>query len=179
MKVGNYEFALKGIKHFAAGSDETECFVATLYVNGKKLADCENDGHGGSTNVRFFPEACKLGDEIEAFLKTQPKIKPEGYDFEFDLDLEYIVDDLLYKHLQEKERQKMMRKTEKSLIFKDTDGGYYHISWQNKQLTIDTLLKMPKGRESIKSIIARETAKGAVLVNENIPAELLPAEKFG
>lgn len=177
MKVGNYEFALKGIKHFAAGSDETECFVATLYVNGKKLADCENDGHGGSTNVRFFPETCKLGDEIEAFLKTQPKIKPEGYDFEFDLDLEYIVDDLLYKHLQEKERQKMMRKTEKSLLFKDTDGGYYHISWQNKKLTIDTLLKIPKGRESIKNIIAREMAKGAVLVNENIPAELLPAKK--
>ena len=71
----------------------------------------------------------------------------------------------------------MMRKTEKNLLFKDKDGGHYLISWQNKRLTIDALLKMPKGRESIKSIIARETAKGGVLVNENIPAELLPAKK--
>lgn len=177
MKVGKYEFALKGIKHFAAGSDETECFVATLYVNGKKLADCDNEGHGGPTNVRFRPETYPLGEEIEVFLKTQPKIKPEGYDFELNLDLEYIVDDLLYKHLQEKERRKMMRKTEKVLLFKDKNGGYYHISWQNKKLTIDTLLKMSKGRESITKVIAEETAKGAILINENIPAELLPAKK--
>lgn len=177
MKVGNYEFALRGVKHFEAGSEETECFVATLYVNGKKLAYCENDGHGGSTNVRFFPETCKLEEKIEAFLKTQPKIKPEGYDFELDLDLEYIVDDLLEKYLQAKEHQKMMRKTEKALLFKEKGGGHYLISWKDKKVTIDTLLKMPNGRQSIKNIIERETAKGAVLVNENIPVELLPTKK--
>lgn len=171
MKVGNYEFALKGIKHFEAGSEETECFVATLYVNGNKLASCENDGHGASTHVLFFPEKQELGEEIKAFLKTQPKIKPEGYDFEFDLDLEYIVDELLSKHLQEKEHQKMMRRTLKALLFKDK-GGYYEISWKNKSLTIDTLLKDPKGRESIGDIIARETGKGAVLINQNIPGDL-------
>lgn len=172
MKVGNYEFALKGIKHFEAGSQETECFVATLYVNGNKLASCENDGHGASTNVLFFPEKRELGEEIRAFLKTQPKIKPEGYDFEFDLDMEYIVDELLSKHLQEKEHQKMMRRTLKALLFKDKEGGYYEISWKNKSLTIDALLNLPNGRENIKSIIARETGKGAVLINQNIPDDL-------
>lgn len=123
MKVGKYEFALKGIKHFAAGSEETECFVAILYVNGKKVADCQNDGHGGMTIVRFRQETYKLGEEIELFLKTQPKIKPEGYDFELDLDLEYIVDDLLYKYLQKKEHQRMMRKTGKSLLRIRMGGG--------------------------------------------------------
>ncbi|WP_418420199.1 hypothetical protein [Alistipes indistinctus] len=177
MKVGNYEFALKGIKHFPAGSEETECFVAVLYVNGKKLADCSNEGHGGSTNVRFYPETVRLGREIEAFLATQPKIRPEGYDFELDLDLEYIADDLLYKHLHAKEREKLMRKADKSLVFQDKNKGYYHISWKNKQLTIATLLKMSTGRASIKSIIAAETAKGSILLNENIPAELLPQAK--
>lgn len=168
MKVGNYEFALKGIKHFAAGSDETECFVATLYVNGKKLAACENEGRGGPTSVHFyFLETQELGREIEAFLKTQPKIRPEGYDFELDLDLEYIVDDLLSKHLQAKEHQKMMRKTEKALLFQDKEGGHDIISWQNKKLTIDTVLKMPMYRQSIKDIIVKETAKGSVLANEN------------
>ena len=162
MKVGNYEFALKGIKHFPAGSEETECFVAVLYVNGKKLADCSNEGHGGSTNVRFYPETVRLGREIEAFLATQPKIRPEGYDFELDLDLE---------------REKLMRKADKSLVFQDKNKGYYHISWKNKQLTIATLLKMSTGRASIKSIIAAETAKGSILLNENIPAELLPQAK--
>ena len=177
MKVGNYEFALKGVKHFEAGSEETECFVATLYVNGKKLAYCDNKGYGGPTNVCFFPETEKLGNEIEAFLEKQPKIKPEGYDFELDLDLEYIVDDLLEKYLQAKEHQKMMRKTEKALLFKAKDGGHYLYQWQDKKLTIDTLLKRPSGRRVIKITIEREIAKGAVLVNENIPVELLPTKK--
>ncbi len=35
MKVGKYEFALKGIKHFAAGSEETECFPADLLPTDK------------------------------------------------------------------------------------------------------------------------------------------------
>lgn len=90
--------------------------------------------------------------------------------------MEYIVDDLLNEHLQQKEHQKMMRKTGKVLLFKDKKGGYYYISWQNKKETIDRLLKISKGRESIKKIIAKETANGAVLINENIPAELLPVK---
>lgn len=36
MKVGKYEFALKGIKHFAAGSEETECFVAHIVCQREK-----------------------------------------------------------------------------------------------------------------------------------------------
>lgn len=43
---------LRSLKHFAAGSQETHCFVATLYVDGQKFATVENDGHGGADNMR-------------------------------------------------------------------------------------------------------------------------------
>lgn len=174
MKVGIYEFALKGIKHFEAGSEETECFVATLYVNGKKLADCNNEGYGGPTNVRFFPETAKLGNEIEAFLKEQPKIKPEGCDFELDLDLEYIVDDLLTKHLEAKFIDKLRKKTATKLIFKHSETQYSQIGWGKH--TIEEMLKTESGRKTIKATIARECAQGHKLFNENIPEELLPAK---
>ena len=37
---------VKGIKYFSSMSDETNCFQATLYVDGKKVATCENQGCG-------------------------------------------------------------------------------------------------------------------------------------
>lgn len=175
MKVGNYEFALKNVKHFESGSEETECFVAALYVNGKKLADCDNDGHGGPTNVRFSLETGKLGKEIEDFLKKQPKIKPDGYDFELQLDLEYIVDDLLEKYLNAKFIDKLRKKTATKLVFKQSETQYSHIGWGKH--TIEEMLKTESGRKTIKATIARESAKGYKLINENIPEELLPAKK--
>lgn len=175
MKVGNYEFALKGIKHFEAGSHETECFAADLYVNGKKVAECNNQGQGGPTDVNFYPDSVKLGREIEEFLKTQPKIKSKEYDFEYDLDLEYIVNDLLEQHLQEKFFKKLRKKTEKNIVFKASDTSYPMIGWTKR--TIADMLKTPQGRDAIKKSIAEGLAKGYTLFNENIPAELIPEKK--
>jgi hypothetical protein len=38
---------LKNIKYFASGSQETPCYTATVYVDGKKAIYVDNDGHGG------------------------------------------------------------------------------------------------------------------------------------
>lgn len=172
MKVGNYKFELKQIQHIESRSEETECFGAVLYVNGKKLADCGNAGHGGPTDVRFYPEMRVLGGEIEKFLETQPKIKPEGYDFEIDVNLEYIVDALLEKHLHAKFFEKLRKKTEKYLVFKKSETTYTQIGWV--KTTIADMLKTPQGQAVIRKAIADGVAKGYALFNDNIPAELLP-----
>lgn len=172
MTVGNYVFELKKVQHAEFRSEETNCFSADLYVNGKKLADCGNAGQGGSTDVRFYPEMRVLGNEIEKFLETQPKITPEGYDFELDLDLEYIVDHLLAKHLEGKFFDKLRKQTNKFLIFKASDTFYPQYRWG--KLTIEEALKIEHCRKQIRDTIAEETAKGHTLFNDNIPAELLP-----
>ena len=38
---------LKNIKHTAWASEETHCYQASLYVDGKPIAIVSNDGHGG------------------------------------------------------------------------------------------------------------------------------------
>jgi hypothetical protein len=38
---------LKNIKHTAWASEETHCYQASLYVDGKPVAIVSNDGHGG------------------------------------------------------------------------------------------------------------------------------------
>ena len=43
------QIELKNIKFFEAMSEETNAFVADVYVNKVKVAYAKNDGHGGCT----------------------------------------------------------------------------------------------------------------------------------
>ena len=45
------EFELRKIKYFDAGSEETPCFTAEIWENGKKVADVSNEGQGGGNRV--------------------------------------------------------------------------------------------------------------------------------
>lgn len=38
---------LKKIQFFEAGSEETNCYTGTVYINGKPAIEVSNDGHGG------------------------------------------------------------------------------------------------------------------------------------
>lgn len=41
------EIAIKNVKHAVFMSQETECFEASVYINGKKAGTVSNAGHGG------------------------------------------------------------------------------------------------------------------------------------
>lgn len=47
---------LKNFKHAAFASQETYCFQATVYADGKKVGVASNEGHGGSTFIHLNPE---------------------------------------------------------------------------------------------------------------------------
>jgi len=51
---------LKNIKHTAWASEETHCYQASLYVDGKPVAIVSNDGHGGAD--RDYPHPKFKGD---------------------------------------------------------------------------------------------------------------------
>jgi len=42
---------LKNIKHAEFASQETNCYEATIYINGKREGLVSNDGQGGCDNV--------------------------------------------------------------------------------------------------------------------------------
>ena len=46
---------LKNIKHTAWASEETHCYQASLYVDGKPVAIVSNAGHGGSDDYYDHP----------------------------------------------------------------------------------------------------------------------------
>jgi len=47
---------VKNITHYARGSEETPCYNATVYINGKKAIEVSNDGHGGCDRQHTYPE---------------------------------------------------------------------------------------------------------------------------
>lgn len=69
---------LKNIKYFAAGSEETSCYNASLYVDGTKIGDVSNNGTGGPDNFYGDYEAYKAANEWAK--ENQPRLNYNGKD---------------------------------------------------------------------------------------------------
>ncbi len=102
---------LKNIKHFAAGSQETHCYTATIYVDGERFATVENNGHGGCDNVHPITGGYESVSELETRIKaTYPRIESEFFPGGLEPDLEIICGDLVNDHLFRKDFKNAMRK---------------------------------------------------------------------
>ena len=66
---------LKSIKVLERASEETTCFEAVLYVDGKKEGVVSNEGRGGETR---FP-SYELRKRIDEYAKTLPPITVFGH----------------------------------------------------------------------------------------------------
>lgn len=124
------ELSLKSIKHSDWASEETYCYRANLYVDGKPFAMVSNDGHGGCDTVYPHPKSqyengkewrIKL-EEVEDYFKTLPKTDvgkydwcPEGFSQSLETWCSEQVTDFLYK----KDMQRVMRTKH---LFKTSEG---------------------------------------------------------
>ena len=105
------EITLKNIKHFEAGSQETHCYTATIYVDGTKFATVENNGHGGCDNVHPIAGGWTAVNELEERIKaTFPRIESEYFEDGMEPSLEIICGDLVNEFLLKKEFKKAMRR---------------------------------------------------------------------
>jgi len=74
-------------------SEETNCFFAELYINGKKVGYVKNTGQGGQTHYNgYTKEDNETIREAEVYCKTLPKVKAHGYVLK--QNLEYVIDHL-------------------------------------------------------------------------------------
>jgi len=124
---------LKNIKHSEFASQETHCFQATIYIDGKKVGTVENHGHGGCDSVHPHQVAQKIDD----YAKTLPKtvcdfIDPEtGKPAEIEQCHETIFGEIVNTWLVAKDLKRAMSK--RVLYLKD--GGVY----QSKAMASDAL----------------------------------------
>ena len=81
---------LRNVKYFAAGSEETSCFTATVYVDGKKAGTAQNHGTGGPTMVHPFT----IEKHINDYAATLPKASSpmgDGTVFEYSQTAETLI----------------------------------------------------------------------------------------
>ena len=74
---------LKNIKHTAWASEETHCYQASLYVDGKPVAVVCNDGHGGCDrdydHPKFKGDYRAVMKSIEEYFESLP---PSPFSYE-------------------------------------------------------------------------------------------------
>jgi hypothetical protein len=159
---------LKSIKTYERLSKETTCFTANLYVDNKLLAHVENGGNGGNTSYSIV----KLTDKeklrsVESYCESLPDIICNFSDKEFTVksNLEIVIDDLLEKHLLEKDQKRMYKNMEKGLVYGNVTD-YSIITWKNH--TIASLLATPAGKTLLTKKVEELKSKGITVLNTNL-----------
>ena len=90
------EITLKNVKHYESMSEETYCFEASLYVDGKRVGRVSNVGQGGCHDYDFdmnLPKWTMFDDE------------------EHDTDLEMHISNLVTDFLDNKHLKNLLNKS--------------------------------------------------------------------
>jgi hypothetical protein len=101
------KIALKNVKIARFASEETTCFRATIYVDGRRAGEVSNGGHGGPNEYHFADR--DLERRFEAFCQSQPPLPPHpdypelgGLPMSTDLYLSLLLEQ--YEERKELER---------------------------------------------------------------------------
>jgi len=136
---------LKKVEFSERMSEETNCYCADLWVDGKKCAFVNNEGKGGDTYYRAHSaEMFELLKQAEAYALKQPEIVCKELDFSYDSDLGVIIDKLFEQWVEAKDQKKLDKMCKKGLAF-GTPASYSYISWASanslKEISLEVLQK--------------------------------------
>jgi len=92
---------IKNYKRDSVMSEETECFSATIYVDGVKAGTVSNRGHGGCND--YYWSNPVLGKQLEEYAQAQTT----QYEFE---KLDQLIDDIVAQVATEKQMKGWMKK---------------------------------------------------------------------
>ena len=131
MKINKIE--MKNISYYKRGSEETPCYNATVYINGKKAVEVSNDGHGGCDRQHTYPQcAFNLREINDWCINTFGKSTWEynGKTYSTDLDLEHYCHDELYNWLDAKELKKELKKNYVCVEKDKVENKQFLVTWK-------------------------------------------------
>lgn len=127
------KIAIKNLKHAEFASQETNCYQATVWVDGKRAFTASNEGHGGADYYEPLHAKGKdpsqarsefnaVMEKVEAHCATLPKWGSEfGGEDNNDVTPEILINNLVHKKLLEKDLKKLL-KSRVLLLDKDEAG---------------------------------------------------------
>lgn len=108
---------LKNVKHAAFSSHESECFEATIYIDGKRRGTVRNDGYGGCNVI----EPWSLHDEIETYAKTLPPHQSDSIPEPLPMTADFLISLMLDEILEERD---LRRKCSRMVLFRKPGDTY-------------------------------------------------------
>lgn len=162
------DIRLKAVNFYEKISEETNCFTANLYVNGKLCGYAKNTGHGGDTTIVPNPHQRELFDETIKYLETQPQINigSEENPYYVKSNLQNKVDSLFEEWLRDKQNKRIQKHCKKGIIYK-SERGYEIVSWKNQ--TVMSMLAHPQLSKVLYDAVKDLENKGYKILNKNIP----------
>ena len=113
---------IKNVKIADFASEETLCFEATLYVDGKCVGHVSNAGQGGPNSYESLETERSLNEIVKA-----ADIKVEAYDTVLTKDLDWIVSDLINEYEMIKEARAWKSKVAKKNDYDPNSLRVFHI----------------------------------------------------
>ena len=108
---------IKNVKYSQFASRETNCFEATVYIDGKRMGTVSNEGHGGPNDY----DSRELVEALTEHTKTLSTRtwRLDGEALEVPPDIDTAIDDLLMAYLYARD---LKRDLSKRVLFVDKDG---------------------------------------------------------
>lgn len=134
---------VKNLKYAEFASQETPCFEATVYVDGKRFCASSNEGHGGpnmdypiggtmamSTLLKQIEELNKrIAATAKPPLESEPEWEKELWERGFRPDFEMMVMEAVNTALAVKTLKKELKKA----VFMEEDGKLYRARHLNAE----------------------------------------------
>lgn len=116
---------LKKVKVCKFASEETTCFEAEIWIDGKKSGYVSNDGKGGCDH--FTPP--QLGIDLNAFAKAtlgEQSFECGGKSYQYTANADTLIGGLLDQHLDQKDLARSLKS--KMLYRHKSKEGVFEIS---------------------------------------------------
>lgn len=144
---------LKNVKYSAFASQETHCFEATVYIDGKRAGTVSNEGYGGPDS--YSSDA--LFEQLKAIASTMPPIDmtPYGVKETMPETPETLIGNLMNTYLELREIKRMCaKKTLYRIPGKNYDDG----TWMTMAHPFN---------ETIKTYLVDKYGTDVKILNEN------------
>lgn len=141
------EITLKNVKHAVFMSQETECFEASVYINGKKAGTVSNAGHGGCNDYHPWD----LYQTLQAHCDTIP---PDMAGYRVTPD--EIIGNLFETWYNKKQYSKLCKR---QTLFRIPGKEYGEGQWN--------VAKIPFSPE-VRSRLVRQFGASVEILNERV-----------
>ena len=154
------EIEVKNVKIVEAFSEETFCFTASIRVDGKKVGEASNRGHGGNTDLMYkdgYPHKSETHKAIKEYCETLPPMEDEYFPDGLKYDPEFLIYELVCKEYERQQNKKMCR-------------GQTAYRMPNYEYETEDTYHTIEGKYTpdIKAILLNTYGKGVYILNEHI-----------